>query len=127
MFLENGHFCTRGGPLMVKGTLYSVIKGRLRWVECSSGFYRPITFELDEKICTKVVLENGHFCTRGGPLIVKVTLYCGIKGRLRLAGCRSGFYRPITTELDEKICTKVAFENGRFCTRGGPLIVKVTL
>ena len=94
---------------------------------CRSGFYRPITIELEGKIFTKVGFENGCFCTRGGPLIVKVTLYCGIKGRLRLAGCRSGFYRPITIELDEKICTKVAFENGGFCTRGGPLIVKVTL
>ena len=77
-------------------------------------------------LSTKVDFENGRFGTWGSTLIVEITSPRVHKGPLRLAEWGNGLQGLKVIEIEEKISTKVDFENGRFGTWGSTLIAEIT-
>ena len=80
----------RGGPLTVEITSLGENEGLLRLDEWQNGIYRLRVGDFDTKINTKMDLENGHFCTRGGPLTVEITSLGENEGWLRLGERKNG-------------------------------------
>ena len=84
MVLENDWFCTLGGPLAVYINSVGKNEGLLRLGECLDGIKRLNAGDFNEKIRTKMVLENGRFCTLRGPPTVEITSLGENEGLLRL-------------------------------------------